>query len=572
MALDGIFLHKLCEETANELSDMHIDKIYQPSKEELVLIMRKKGVTRKLLISIKSTSARICFTENQPENPATPPMFCMLLRKHLTGAAFVTIEQPGFERVAVFKFETKNEMHDRVTVSLIIELMGRSSNIILADETGRIIDCVKRSSIESSERLIQPGAKYVYPDRPDKQDLRNLSANEALNLILSSTGGLQKAIVNLFEGLSPLVARELCTRAQIDFEADCQGLTDTHKSALQASFEQFIDEVKNSKTACVVYENENPLEFSFIDITQYGAGFKTKNGESFSAATEMFYSERANRDRIHSAAAGLQKLVSNLQSRINRKLNARMQDLKKSEKREKYRIYGELIKANLHLIERGATSVTVNNYYDPEFAEIKIPLNSALSPADNAQKYFKDYKKGCVAAQLLTSLIDEGKAELEYIESVADELERAESIAELEAIRDELVRSGYAKSTSKSRKPVKSPPPREFISPDGFKILVGRNNRQNDELTTKTAQKSDIWLHTKNIPGSHVIIICEGAEPPDSTIIFAAQKAAFYSKAKNSSQVPVDYTLVKHVKKPAGAKAGMVIFTHNKTLFVEPKE
>ncbi len=571
MALDGIFLHKLCEEISNELTDMHIDKIYQPSKEELVFIMRKKGVTRKLLISTKSTCSRLCFIDNQPENPATPPMFCMLLRKHLTGAAFCSIEQPGFERVAVLKFETKNEMHDRVTVSLIIELMGRNSNIILTDNTGRIIDCVKRSSIETSERIIQPGAKYTYPERPDKQNISLLSAKESLNLILSFVGGLQKAIIALYEGLSPLVAREICTRAGIDFEADCQSLSQADKSALEASLKQFIDEVNTKKTACVVYENENPIEFSFVDITQY-SGFASKTYNSFSNTIEQFYSVRADRERIHSAAAGLQKLVQNLQSRINRKLNARMQDLKKSEKREKYRVYGELIKANLHLIERGATSVTVNNYYDPDFSEITIPLNSALSPADNAQKYFKDYKKGCVAAQLLTSLIDEGKEELQYIESVADELERAESIADLEAIRDELVRSGYAKQASKSKKPVKSPPPREFISPDGFKILVGRNNRQNDELTTKTAQKSDIWLHTKNIPGSHVIILCDGAQPPDSTIIFAAQKAAFYSKAKNPSQVPVDYTLVKHVKKPAGAKAGMVIFTHNKTLFVEPKE
>ena len=286
----------------------------------------------------------------------------------------------------------------------------------------------------------------------------------------------------------------------------------------------------------------------------------------------MFFSKRSDRERIRSASQNLNKTVSNLLSRAKRKLEARRADLKKSEDREKFRIYGELIKANIHSIEKGAHSAVLQNYYDPELKETEIPLDSALSAAQNAQKYFKEYKKACVAAQLLTDLIKSSEDEIKYIESVSDELQRATSIAELEAVKDELSAAGYLKRQSKSVKKTSVPAPYEFVSPDGFKVLVGRNNRQNDELTTKIAAKTDFWLHTKEIPGSHTVIICDGAVPPESTVVFAAEKAAYYSKARNSSRVPVDCTMIKYVKKPSGAKAGMVIFTNNKTLFVTPKE
>ncbi len=571
MALDGIFINKLCAEISSAAADTRIDKIYQPSREEIIFNLRGKGHAEKLLISVKGGSSRLGIIDYSVENPPVPPMFCMLLRKNLSGARFLSVRQQGYERAVYFDFEARNEMQDTVTVTLAAELMGSRSNIILIDGSGRIIDCIRRSDIEAGGRLVQPGAKYEPPEREEKTVIAQADVDSLAQKIFASPFELGATLVELLDGVSPLVAREICFRASISPNDRGNLLSPQQRTVFAAALMQFKAEVSEQPLPTVVTVNGEPTEFSYIDITQYGASAVRHHPESLSAVVNEFYRTRADRERIRQASGGLRRTVANLQTRAERKLNARKSDLKKCEKRETYRVYGELIKANIHLIEKGSASALLQNYYDPDLAEIKIPLDAALSPAENAQKYFKKYKKACVAAGLLTELINDGEQELSYIKSVADELDRAENLAELDAITDELRAAGYVRTHTKSAKKPPRLKPHEFISPDGFTVLVGRNNRQNDELTTKIAAKTDFWLHTKDIHGSHTIIICDGKTPPEPTVVFAAQKAAYYSKARNSSSVPVDCVQVRYVKKPSGARAGMVVFTGNRTLYVEPK-
>ena len=574
MAFDGIFVYKLLNEISEKAADTRVEKIYQPSKDELVILLRKKSFSEKLLISVRNSCTYMAFIDRPIENPASPPMFCMLMRKSLGGAKFLSAESNAFERVAYFKFESRNEMGDRIELILAVELIGNRSNIILIGEDGRIVDCIRRSDIEAGGRLLQPGAVYTPPERTQKMIINKDSAESIVKRLTDSTDALQKAVVETLDGFSPLTARELCFRAGLDAFMPANSLNGDDKAKLSAEISEFCNIISGSgaqkSSPSIIFVDGSPKDFSYIPITHI-IGADCRIYDSFSETVKTFFAERSDRERIRSASQNLNRTVTNLLSRSRRKLEARKADLKKSEDREKYRIYGELIKANIHAIEKGAEEAVVQNYYDPELKSVEIPLDSALSPAQNAQKYFKEYKKSCVAAQLLTGLIKTSEEEIKYIESVADELQRAASVAELEAVKEELVTAGYIKRQSKSNKRISVPSPYKFVSPDGFTVLVGRNNRQNDELTTKTAAKTDFWLHTKEIPGSHTVIICEGAVPPESTILFAAEKAAYYSKARNSSRVPVDCTMIKYVKKPSGAKAGMVIFTNNKTLFVTPR-
>ncbi len=574
MAFDGIFVSKLLNEISEKAADTRVEKIYQPSKDELVILLRKKSFSEKLLISVRNSCTYMAFIDRPIENPPSPPMFCMLMRKNLGGAKFLSAESNAFERVAYFKFESRNELGDRIELILAAELIGNRSNIILIGEDGRIIDCIRRSDIEAGGRLVQPGAVYTPPERTPKMIITEDSAELITEKITNSTAALQNAVVETLDGFSPLAARELCFRAGLDAFAPANSLNGSDKAKFSAEISEFCNIVGGNggekSTPSIVFVDGSPKDFAYIPITHID-GAECRIYGSFSETVKTFFAERSDRERIRSASQNLNRTVTNLLSRSRRKLEARKADLKKSGNREKYRIYGELIKANIHLIEKGAEEAIVQNYYDPELKNVKIPLDSALSPAQNAQKYFKEYKKSCVAAQLLTGLIKTSEEEIKYIESVADELQRAASVAELEAVKEELSAAGYIKRQSKSNRKISIPSPYKFVSPDGFTVLVGRNNRQNDELTTKTAAKTDFWLHTKEIPGSHTVIICEGAVPPESTILFAAEKAAYYSKARNSSRVPVDCTMIKYVKKPSGAKAGMVIFTNNKTLFVTPR-
>ena len=572
MAIDGIFLYELKKELCSKLENARIDKIHQPSKEELVLLLRSASGGKRLLISVRPSQPRLNFTECSFENPSEPPMFCMLLRKHLSGARFQSVEDNGFERIVTLVFEGMNELGDRVTLKLVTELIGKQTNLILVGNDGRIIDSLRRSDIESGARLIQPGAIYTYPGKQEKLNVLQVENGELALEVTSQSTPMAKALVSVVDGLSPLIARELCVCANIDTDKLSNELDAAEILRLTAQFEILKKQLENVEPTMLVDANGVPFEFSYIDITQYGLSAERQKRSSLSELLEDVFAERDRKERIRSASNELSKLVNNLIQRIAKKIIIRKKEQEKCADGEKWRVYGELLKANLYAVERGVPYIDVQNYYDPELKTVRIPLNVALTPAQNAQRYFKEYKKCCNAAGLLGQLIEESEAELQYMESVADELSRAESVTELNEIKAELQTAGYLRRSGDRKKQVKASSPLEFESPDGFKVLVGRNNRQNDELTLKTADDGDMWFHTKNIPGSHVIVCCKGKELPDSTILFAAKLAALHSKAADSSAVPVDYTRVKYVKKPQGARPGMVIYKTNKTVFVTPKE
>ncbi len=571
MALDGGFVRKLTAELL-EAVDCHIDKAYQPSKDELVFLLRKKGFAKKLLMSARPNSPRVNFTEEKYENPAVPPNFCMLLRKHFGGAKIIGVHQPRFERMIEFIFESSNEMGDRVEPKIICELIGNQSNIIMVSEEGRIIDAVRRSDIETAKRIIWPGAKYEYPEALSKKDITEISAEEIVELIKSLPEmPLWKAILSVCDGLSPLICRET------EFEAFGKEILNTEIQD-EKSLAVAINNIKTAlleggKPIMLLDENSAPKDFSFYPIKQYGNYYKLKEFNSYSELLDAFYSGRDNLNRISKSLGELTRLVNNLTARANRRLNLRLKELEECKNREHLRIYGELIKANIHLISAGTPVARVPNFYDENMAEIEIPLDVTLSPQNNAAKYFKEYKKSYSAEQSLTVLTEKDREEIKYLQTVLLGLSKCEKTSHIAEIREELTASGYIKEKGGNiRKKTAVPKPEEFISPDGFRVLLGKNNIQNDYITTKIADKTDMWFHTKEIHGSHVVVKSEGKELPESTIVFAATLAAKNSKAKESSNVPVDYTLVKYVKKPSGSKPGMVIYTTNKTVFVNPVE
>lgn len=571
MGLDGLFLYALKNELGSALVGAKVDKIHQPSKDELVLLLRQNNKNIKLLISIRQSSPRIHLTEQTFENPNEPPMFCMLLRKHLQSARFSKFQATGLERIAVLCFDAVNELGDSVVIKLAVELIGKQTNIILIGSDGRIIDALRRSNIESGERMILPGAHYCLPEKQDKLNLILLEPKEIAEEIALKNATLEKAIVSCLDGVSPLIARELCTISGIDTDIFANNLSIEQKAALINAIESLKNAVLNPKPSVVLDNSNVPFEFSFLEISQFGNLATTESKSNFSELLELVFLERDKKERVRIFASDLAKLLSNAKARQEKKIAVRKKELKECEQSEKYRIYGELLKANMHLISKGAPFCDVPNYYDSNLATVRIPLDVTLSPAKNAEKYFKKYRKLCNAAAVLEGLIEESQKELEYIESVIDELLRAQSVLELREIRLELQAAGYIRQEAKKAKVnIKLSAPLEVVSPQGFKILIGRNNRQNDELTLKTADKEDLWFHTKNIPGSHVILLLEGKEPTEEAIMFAAKLAAEHSKAAESSSVPVDYTKVKFIKKPAGSKPGMVIYKTNKTVYVTP--
>ncbi len=570
MALDGVFLSFLTKEFS-KITDCKIDKIHQPSRDELVFLLRKSGFSGRLFVSLKSGRARINLTDERPENPAQPPMFCMLLRKHLTNAKILGVTQDGFERIITLHLSALNEMGDAVTFSLILELISNQANLILVDQNGKIVDAMRRSDIETAKRLIHPGAAYLAPEKQQKLSLLENEVSFIAEKVFAQTyATCEKAFINCVDGISPLIAREISFSANVR-DLTVSDLTAEQKERFTLCIAELQKNLKNGGKPIVILKDNVPFDFSYMPIMQYGNEYTLKELDSFSHLLDFFYSALDKNDRIKNYSLEISRLLKNTENRIIKKIQLRTADLKKTENREQLRIFGELIKANLHLIKAGSDKALVQNYYDDNLAPIEIPLNPALSPAQNAAKYFKDYKRANTARQLLTTLIEQDGKELAYTESVAEALSRAQSVADINEIKEELVLSGYLRRQKTSNKTNKQINFLEFQSPEGFKILVGKNNRQNDLLTTKMAQKNDMWFHTKNIPGSHVIVFCGGNEISPETVIFAAKLAAKNSKAKDSACVPVDYTPVKFVKKPAGAKPGMVIYTTNKTVYVTPE-
>lgn len=573
MALDGAFLHIVKKELSHLIGG-RVDKISQPSREEVVITFRTHGGNCKLLISASAGSARVHITKKAIENPKVPPMFCMLLRKHLGNGRLLDIRQDGLERILYFDFEAMNELGDMVKVTLAVEIMGRCSNLVIINAEGKIIDSIKRVDAEMSrERMVLPGMTYTYPPRDSRLDFRSCRTEDIVNAAEQLPDSeLSKALIKIFEGLSPIVAREWVYYAAQGNDAVKSELTGELLDRLVFAINQTARECDENRCTFTVVKDKDGLlkDFSFIPINQYVGLMDTKELDSACDLLDYFYSERDSVSRMKQRSQDLYKLLLNATDRISRRLANQRMELKESENREEFKLKGDLISANLYRVEKGMTSVKMENFYDEAYPEIEIKLDPRLTPSQNMQHYYAEYRKADTAEKILTEQIAKGEEELAYIDSVFDALTRTNSEDEVNELRMELAEQGYIRAAKLKGKPPKSHPPLEFKSPEGFTILVGRNNKQNDMLTTKLAEKSDIWLHTKNITGSHVIIRANGQDIPDDTIIYAARLAAFHSKAKNSSQVPVDYVPVKFVKKPSGAKPGMVIFTNNRTLYVTP--
>ena len=570
---DGIFLRHIKKEIEDAALGARVSQIYQPNRDELVLVLRTYEGTRKLLLSSRANSPRVNFCVKTPENPAQPPMFCMLLRKRLGGGKLVSLRQPGCDRVLFLDFDCINELGEQEGLSIVCEIMGMYSNLIVINrDTGIILDAIKRVDLTvSSRRFVLPNIPYELPDAQDKLNILEHSAEEMAEAAcrLPAETALSKALMSTVQGVSPIVTRELEYRVG---EGTTNRLTGAAYARLIEVLRGFKETAEScGERPCIVYrEDGRPMDFSFMPICQYGGFAEVRETAGFSDTVDEFYEERDARERMRVKSHSLQKLLTNLIVRTARKINKQQTELAQCGNREQLRICGDLLHANLYRIERGARFADVENFYDENGGTMRIRLNPAISPAANAQKYYKDYQKAKTAETVLAEQIEKGRTELAYLESVADSVERAETERELAQIREELTEQGYLRRPKGKQPRQAQLPPKEFQSTDGFTILVGRNNRQNDRLTLKTAAKTDVWLHTKDIHGSHVIIRAEGQPVSETAIRQAAALAAYHSKARESTNVPVDYTLVKNVSKPAGAKPGMVIYVRNKTVYVDP--
>ncbi len=576
MPLDAVFLSHLSGELCTTLLGAKIDKIHQPARDEIILALRGPQGGARLLLSANPSHPRAHITTAPSENPASPPMFCMLLRKHLVGGRLTQITQPPMERVLDFGFQCTNDFGDTVTRHLILELMGRNSNLVLLGDDGRIVDCVRRVDYEmSQQRQVLPGLFYHLPPQQQKLNPATVLLEDitALLTAISTPVRPDGFLLDHFAGISPLIARELVARYDPELE-DLNALSPASRYAFAAYVKQAFSRLQSEDgTPYLLLKHGAPWDFTYLPILQYGALVESQPEQSYSALLDTFYAKKDAAARMKSKSSAITKTITNLRNRTARKLAHQEKELAATADRDTFRIRGELITANLYRIQRGQTLLSAENYYDPELRTMDIPLDPTLSPQQNAAKCFKDYTKAKHAEGYLTEQLQKGRAELEYLESILEELSRAETEKDLAEIRGELVSVGYLRNTDK-KKAMKTAPakPMEFQSSEGFRIRVGRNNVQNDRLTLKDAFKSDIWLHTQKIHGSHVIISCQGRTPGDATLTEAAQLAALYSQARGGQNVPVDYTQVKNVKKPTGAKPGMVIYDHYNTLYVTPEE
>lgn len=547
MALDGIFLYHLKNEIAQFAIDSRVDKIHQPSKDEIIINLRSRQGSKKLLLSCNADAARIHFTEFPPENPAKPPMFCLLLRKRLAGAWVTDIEQDNLERILKINFSGTDELGDKTNYSLIIEIMGKYSNIIFVGKDGKIIDSMKRVDENKSHiREVLPGVTYVTPPKQDKLNIFTDDIEKIREKIAQSHKGMYKAVLEAIKGVSPIICRE--------FE---YGLT----------LDEFKKQAQNP-TPTVVFTYA-PKDFAFIDIKQYDNLATINHYDTFSQLLDYFYYERVRLMRIKARSADLFKTVTTLQERAVRKAINRTQELEDCKDKETYKLFGDLIAANMYRLEKGVPYYDLENYYDNNKI-VRIPADIMLTPSQNSQKYYKEYRKKQVAESKLNEFINEANDEADYFESVIDSLSRAETDGEITAIKAELASQGYIKKGNDKKKEQKSLKPMHFKTRDGFDVYVGRNNIMNDKLTMKTAKNYDTWFHVQSAAGSHVICETSGNRISDVAIHDCAVIAAYFSKARESSNVAVDYTLVKNVRKPNGAKPGFVVYDPYKTEFATP--
>ena len=566
MAFDAFFLSAVLEEVRAASTTARVEKIHQPSRDTVIFHLKSPTGRQKLMFVASPTAPRLHLTTATPENPAEPPMFCMLLRKHLSGARLSGISQPPMERCATFTFDCIDEMGDAVQKQLVAELMGRTCNLYLLGPDGRIIDCLRRVGLdETAKRPALPGMYYQKPEPITKQ---NPALLEDFGEILSAPGAdlLSDRLMDNLGGLSPLVCREAALYAAGDVDARLENAPIGEIAEKLKRF--FREHLEQPAPYYYALADGTPKQFAFCPIAQYGS---CQKAESFGGLLDSYYVVRDRKDAMRQKSQAVRKTVTNLCQRIKRKLSIQEKELAATYDRERLRQLGDILTANIHRIQKGQTTVTVEDFYDENMAEIQVPISPILSPQQNAAKFYKDYTRMKNAEKELTRQMELGRQELTYLQSVLEELSRADSEAELEEIRQELQSGGYLRQdTGKRRVKQGKLPPLRFESTDGYPIYVGRNNRQNDELTFKTARKDDIWLHAQKVHGSHVIISCGGTTPPDDTITQAAQLAAYYAESTAGQNLPVDVTPVKQVKKPAGGKPGMVIYHTYRTVIVNP--
>lgn len=578
MPLDALCLSGVVAELKPILTGAKIDKVHQPGRDEMILALRLGRGNGRLLLSASPNHPRLQMTELSRENPDAPPMFCMLLRKHLMGGRILSVEQPHLERIVELRLEVLDELGDRKERRLILEAMGRRANLVLVDDQGRIVDCLRRVDGDmSAQRQLLPGLFYRLPPAMEKADPTALDGAEWLRQVEQAPGEsrVDHWLLDTFGGWSPLVCREIAFRAGGRVDVTFDELGPQGRVRVGEAAEALLKTVReNNFTPTVISVEKRPKDFTFFPAEQYEEAGECTAYPTFSALMDRFYEQRENQERIRQKGQDLIRSVTNARDRTARKIANQQRELEATQDRERLRQFGDIITSNLHAMERGMTTLRTMDFYDPEGGEVEIKLDPLLTPQQNAAKYYKEYNKAKTAEEMLTIQLEKGRRELDYLNSVLENITLAEGERDLQEIRQELADTGYLRRQIKGRDKGRrlSPKPMEFRSTAGLRISVGKNNMQNDLLTCKQAFKSDIWFHTQKIHGSHVILWTGGAQPDLQSLNEAACLAAWFSQGRESGKVPVDYTPVKYVKKPAGARPGMVVYTTYETAWVTPDE
>mgnify|MGYP001115932576 FL=1 len=568
MAFDGVTIAGIVKELNDSLTGGRVYKIAQPESDELMLTIKVNGGQKRLFISASASLPLIYLTENNKQSPLTAPGFCMLLRKHIQNGRIVRISQPGLERIVRIQVEHLNEMGDLCSKNLIIEIMGKHSNIIFTDDKDRIIDSIKHiSSMVSSVREVLPGRSYFIPETQKKKDALNTDKEEFFQAIRSGGQPVYKLLYGSYTGLSPVFAQELCFRAGLDGDASAASLSESDAQKLYDVFQNAVTHIQiGDFTPNIVYEHGSPVEFSVLPLTMY-QDEERKNETSVSSMLERYYAQRNSISRIRQKSADLRRIVQTALERNVKKYDLQLRQIKDTEKREKYRVYGELLNTYGYQASPGDKSITARNYYTDE--DIEIPLDPTITPLENAKKYFEKYNKMKRTYEALSTLTLEVKEEIEHLESISASLDIAAAEEDLVQIREELVQSGYIRRKGGDKKIKITSRPFHYISSDGYHIYVGKNNFQNDELTFRFASGNDWWFHAKGIPGSHVIVKTKGEPLPDRTFEEAAKLAAYYSRARGQEKAEIDYTEKKNIKKPNGGKPGFVIYHTNYSMVMD---
>ena len=572
MPLDAICLQAVVEELRPQLLNLRIDKVQQPARDQVILLLRGN---KRLLLNAGANAPRIQLTETARDNPAEPPMFCMLLRKHLVGARVADITQPLLERLVRLELDITDDFGQPGKRTLVLEAMGRRSNLILLDGEGRIIDCMRRVDADmSAQRQVLPGLYYEPPASVGRLPITEES-EEGFRQKLAAANPerqLDAFLLDSYFGISPLMARELAFRTAGASDARLLELNETGRTNFWREIYQFSDAIKENKFTPIMLKKEgSPEEFACFPILQYGGLLEPERFDSFSALLDSFYEQRERQERVRQRGADLIRTATTARDRLQRKLAMQEKDYAATQDRDRLRICGDLITSNLYRMERGQSKLVCENFYDENCAETTIQLDPLLTPQQNAAKYYKRYTKAKTAEKYLREQMEFARRDAEYLESVLEEISHAETEQDFIDIRNELRDAGFLRKQGK-KEIKRAAKPRGFRTTSGFRVLVGRNNRQNDQLTCKEADHRDLWFHTQKIHGSHVILCTEGREVDDDTIVEVAKLAAYYSQSRESGNVPVDYTMVKNVKKPAGARPGMVIYTTCRTVNVTPEE